>query len=283
MQKAIELEETQCVAESLLVAQNANEEELALLEEEMDGMGLSSSVSPRHSWRASACLGGPIGSITATDTRRQFQNLVHIWAENGESSSSTGGKFSQYSFNSKYNTQRTAQAERIAPRSQTQRDETNKKAAVVAASKRAGSKPTSTKPIDGNLIPPTTFPYRARAKYSYQANTMDPQEISFSENEIIEVANLAGNWWRAKKENGTTGIVPSNYLVIARGKERTPIEIEYKYRAKAIDSWRAVNSDEISFFKNEILEIADITGKWWEARRGNGDEGIAYSMYLLLL
>jgi hypothetical protein len=59
-QRATELKETQYVAESLIAAENANEEELALLEEDMDGLGASSSVSQTRSWRSSACFGNLI-------------------------------------------------------------------------------------------------------------------------------------------------------------------------------------------------------------------------------
>jgi hypothetical protein len=68
--------------------------ELALLEE-IDDLGPSSSIAQEQSWRASAYLGDPIDATSNTDTRKQFQNLVHMWAETGESSiSSMDGKVS---------------------------------------------------------------------------------------------------------------------------------------------------------------------------------------------
>ncbi|OUM68174.1 hypothetical protein PIROE2DRAFT_4175, partial [Piromyces sp. E2] len=62
--------------------------------------------------------------------------------------------------------------------------------------------------------PPPQNNLRAEALFDYSANKEDPNEISFSQGEVMEIIDNNGRWWQARKADGTMGIVPSNFFKV---------------------------------------------------------------------
>ena len=140
---------------------------------------------------------------------------------------------------------------------------------------------------------------------------MTPTRWSFSQGGVLKIANANGQWWPARKlKDGQIGRVPGNYFrldgatdsakkmqppgVTRQKRDKTPsvppssipphwVWTKYPDRVRALFDCNASpeESNEISFPKSEILEVADISGKWWPARKAGGDIGIVPSNYLL--
>ncbi|KAI7896629.1 uncharacterized protein EV154DRAFT_491667 [Mucor mucedo] len=53
---------------------------------------------------------------------------------------------------------------------------------------------------------------KVQALHAYSANPDDPNELSFAKGETLDIVDRNGNWWQARKLDGSIGIIPSNYF-----------------------------------------------------------------------
>ncbi|SAM04269.1 hypothetical protein [Absidia glauca] len=63
----------------------------------------------------------------------------------------------------------------------------------------------------------------AIALHPYTANPDDPNELSFHKGEVLEILDRRGNWWQARKQDQTIGIVPSNYVSRAAPMDKSQV------------------------------------------------------------
>jgi len=117
--------------------------------------------------------------------------------------------------------------------------------------------------------------FQAKAVYGYHGQ---PDEVSFTKGEILDVLDDSEDWWEVRKACGEEGQAPSNYL----GKLVPPGSI----RAKALYAYQADASDpeEVSFSKLDTFDVLDNSRKWWTVRKdSDGRAGIAPSNYLRVI
>ncbi|KAI9208900.1 uncharacterized protein BJ171DRAFT_595344 [Polychytrium aggregatum] len=83
---------------------------------------------------------------------------------------------------------------------------------VTTSEPHAPSAAQTSAPVPGAAEPAQ----KAVAMYPYTANASDPTELSFEKNEILEIINTNGKWWRARRVDAVgkviEGIIPSNYV-----------------------------------------------------------------------
>jgi hypothetical protein len=101
---------------------------------------------------------------------------------------------------------------------------------------------------------------QAQALYDYQASPDDPNELSFKKGDIFDITDSSGKWWEVEAADGSTGIVPSNfvrrYQRVRKSKSQTsrspgrPTDIQ--------DKTSSVKGDEPDFLDD-----------WWEVRMVN--------------
>lgn len=115
---------------------------------------------------------------------------------------------------------------------------------------------------------------QACARFDYVASPDDSPELSFKKGEIFDVLDSSADWWRVKKADGSTGIIPSNFVRRCHDRKR-----DSRFQAKALYAYHG-QPEDVSLTKGEILDVLDDSENWWEVRKACGSEGQAPSNFL---
>ncbi|XP_013067658.1 cytoplasmic protein NCK2-like [Biomphalaria glabrata] len=139
----------------------------------------------------------------------------------------------------------------------------------------------------------------ACAKYFYTAQRAD--EISLSKGErIMVIEKSSDGWWRGRKDDGSVGWFPSNYVeeVSSGGGNASDSNALYFTAAEArshsspshsstdivlaLYSFTGKNSGELSFEKGERLEVvvAEPDSDWLSVRNSRGETGVVPANYV---
>ncbi|KAA8913149.1 hypothetical protein FN846DRAFT_886829 [Sphaerosporella brunnea] len=167
------------------------------------------------------------------------------------------------------------------------------------------SREIGSEPYQGKQRTPG-YPYLARTISGFSSSAAAKFRLPFEENEVLELSYTFGrSWWHARRSNGETGIVHAKVLEfldpIGQPGQRPPPPpppppsrrsaavqprfIAQPYFVKALCSYKAERDDgnELSFKKDEVLEIVKVSRRWWQARSESGETGIVPSNFLISL
>ena len=135
----------------------------------------------------------------------------------------------------------------------------------------------------------------AIAKFSYHARQLD--ELSLTKGErVIVIEKSSDGWWKGKKDSNV-GWFPSNYVEIdvddlqdtslyaspADSSVSDVKNLDCLEMVVTLYPFTSSNSEELSFEKDETLEIIDkpaIDPEWWKARNQKGDIGLVPRNYV---
>jgi len=139
--------------------------------------------------------------------------------------------------------------------------------------------------------------YRYRALLTYTASPVYSNDLSFTKGEILDVIDKQEMWWKARKADGTIGVVPSNFLLRisspalggnshggganVAGTEFEPVS--HRYKALYAYTSEPNVPTELSFAKDEILDVVNQHDKWWVARKADGTTGCVPPNFLQMI
>ena len=114
----------------------------------------------------------------------------------------------------------------------------SRESVLPASHKADGSSPKPSKVLK---TWPKADPFPVRALYSFKPTSSS--ELPFKKGDTITVLDCRGRWWQAQKDD-RIGFIPSNYVTVL-------------LKARVISSFTAIEDDQVSVKKDEIIEVME--------------------------
>ncbi|TFK74230.1 kinase-like protein [Pluteus cervinus] len=137
-----------------------------------------------------------------------------------------------------------------------------------------------------------------RAEVLQSRAPVDSCELSITKGERLEIIDQTGQWWIARKPDGTEGVIPSTFVRMLGSRSNPPVpgpakshvreDVAHRHPdpemssrrarheryqcntiqyAEVIHSYSAGAKHEISVTKGELIEILHQDGMWWIVRK----------------
>ncbi|KAJ6476188.1 hypothetical protein C8R45DRAFT_1009160 [Mycena sanguinolenta] len=111
-------------------------------------------------------------------------------------------------------------------------------------------------------------PVKVKALKDFIADPDDPEEISFSVGDVLEIVDVQGNWWMvqiADRSADGTAVAPSDYFSLIDDNEQTE-----SFPPSDATHPQESFENRSSFSQEEIFGIVDTQLQWWKARKFHG-------------
>ena len=124
--------------------------------------------------------------------------------------------------------------------------------------------------------------FSVRALFTHEALALD--DLSFEKGDVLSVLDASHKWWwLASNPDGTTGVIPSNYVKIIPEDGGSSRKVLFSVRA--LFTHEALALDDLSFEKGEVLSVLDTSFDewWWKASNPGGVTGDIPSNYVKII
>ncbi|KAJ6542618.1 hypothetical protein B0H19DRAFT_303932 [Mycena capillaripes] len=125
----------------------------------------------------------------------------------------------------------------------------------------------------------SSYRSKVKARKDFTADPDDPDEISFSKGEILDVVDRQGKWWLVQNSDGSVGIAPSDYFSLLDVDDRQIENLPNRSSGGTSVYLDGTAESGRSFSQEEIFEVVEKQLEWWKAPKPQGSGGALSSDY----